>query len=273
MKNKTLTLLITTAFALLIAFAVTLIKDGGNENTISDSADGSIDVIETRDDSSNHSEDLTSIEISATETSVFDSEAITESSCLESKETVTESSEESLSEPDTADNLINNCKNIVSDGIYKLVITKQRRIGGLSLPIVTTYWFGKDYINIIEAETHNISTEIFINSNGAYMLNLSENSAYLMPTSTVKIPTINFKTIDYVSSGNVTIGNTVYKVEKYYSKENDTFYDLLFSANEIQKIKVYKSETDYELIGFELIDDISDGRNCLPQGIEIIDRR
>lgn len=161
---------------------------------------------------------------------------------------------------------------IVNNGIYKFKFTKQRQIGGLSLPIVTTVWVGNDYISIIETEMHNIATEIFINSEGAYLLDIHNCTADLISIDDVKIPTPNISSLLYVTEGITSIGDSQYFYERYETAEGKVI-DYLFIDEELRKAKVYTDIDDYEIITIEITADISDGRTKLPNGLTITDRR
>jgi len=157
-------------------------------------------------------------------------------------------------------------------GIYKYKITKQRQIGGLSVPVVTTVWFGNNYVSIVENEMHNISTEVFISANEAYMLNLEDNTADLLDKSAVNVPTPSFEGITYINTGVTSIGSVYYEYERYINTDNIPV-DYLFIDGELKKAKIYTNDYDYEIIGIEITDDVSDGRSQLPDNLKIIDRR
>ncbi len=179
---------------------------------------------------------------------------------------------EDLSPEISADKKLSKYIKIVNEGTYKYKITEQRQIGGLSIPVVTTIWFGDSYVSIVENEMHNISTEVFITNDEAYMLNINDNSADLLDKNAVDIPTPDFDGLTYVSAGHTSIGSVIYEYERYTNTDKQTV-DYLFIDGELKKAKIYTSDYDYEILTIEIIDDISDGRSRLPENLKITDRR
>lgn len=160
---------------------------------------------------------------------------------------------------------------LIESGRYALTVTRNRQIGGLSVPITTYTYYGDGFISVTEYEGHDIVTEVFINADGAYFLNSDLNTAYLMPTSTADPDCIDLTGLKYIESGSTTAGTSAYEYERYISFDNKTV-DFLFAGDSLEKMKLYSGD-DYELITIRLGNDISAARTELPAGITIIDRR
>ncbi len=162
---------------------------------------------------------------------------------------------------------------LVEGGIYMQTIVEQRQIGGLSVPIKTVTYFGDGFINIIENEMHNISTEIFINARGAYYFNETGTEAVLMPASDAEIQAFPYQGLEYVTSGEASVGLNTYIYERYLTPEGETV-DYLFSDGIIKRMKKYADASleSYELLTLELSEDISDARTSLPYGLVITDK-
>ncbi|MBQ7047641.1 MAG: hypothetical protein IJN86_01695 [Clostridia bacterium] len=263
MKSNGLIVLLVIALAMVICFAVWAFS-GYDDSTDKHSDESSDDIGEHSEALSFEDEKQT---ISAEETS-----EVTKPEISESSEDVAAEESSTVTEEPHREFLLDKYKNTLDEGIYKLTITKQRQVGGLSLPVVTRIWVGDGYISITEAETHNISTEIFINNDGAYFLNTSDNTAQLLPTNAVEITKISLDHLAFLEEGSVNISSVTYSYERYKNADGE-IADFLFSDGELKKVKRYKSGDEYELVGLEISDDISDGRNTLPDNLIITDKR
>ncbi len=285
--NKSLVILLTIALAFVIVFVFWIAKSAFNNDLQAEEPNANV----PSNFASNTNEDF-SVESSEEESSLteqlesYESEpfleetlAITES--LEHKNDDIENTqpEESNSiDLEASDQipeeklLLDKYIGIVSDGVFKITITKQQQIGGLSIPVLTSIWYGDGYVNIVEAEMHNISSEMFILGDKAYLLNIAENYADLICSKDIEIPNIELKELTYIKCGSATVGSSVFYYERYKTKDK-SIVDFLFVGEELKKVKVYKNDTDYELIGVEISDSINDGRKELPDDIKIIDRR
>lgn len=163
------------------------------------------------------------------------------------------------------------CAELIQSGRYSLTVTRNKQIGGLSMPITTYTYYGDGFISITEYEGHDIVTEIFINADGAYYLNSDLNAAYLMPTSTVTPDCIDLEGLIYTESGSTVAGTSAYEYERYINADGETI-DYLFAGDSLEKMKLYNGN-GYELISIKLSDDIGAARTDLPEGITVTDRR
>ncbi len=165
------------------------------------------------------------------------------------------------------------CIELIESGIYKQIIIEQKQIGGYSVPVKTVTYFGDGFINIIENEMHNISTEILINARGAYYFNEDCSEAMLLPTDSVTVKTFPYENLSYISSGQCVLGINTYSYERY-SKADGTIIDYLFSNTKLKRLKIYTDESLelYETLTVEISADISDARSSLPYGILVTDK-
>ncbi len=160
---------------------------------------------------------------------------------------------------------------IIEGGVYKLTITRQKQIGGLSVPVTTVTCRGDGFISIVEYEGHDIRTEVFINSDGAYFINEGMKTAFLFDADAVTPDTLEYEGLTYIESGSTEAGTSVYEYERYVTSSGQTV-DYLFSAGSLAKMKLYEGE-EYELISVSVSSDISGARESLPEGLEVIDDR
>ncbi len=176
------------------------------------------------------------------------------------------------SEPSNNDEplLFDACIAIIKSGEYKQIFEEQRHIGGYSVPVKTVTYFGYNFINIIENEMHNVSTEILVNKAGAYYFNENFTEATLMPADTVTIQSFPYKNLTFVERGTTTLGINDYIYERYLSKDGETI-DYLFIGQDIKKMKRYTdiNADEYTVYTLELSTDISNARTSLPYGITI----
>lgn len=167
--------------------------------------------------------------------------------------------------------LLEGCADVVKNGVYKCTVTRQRQIGGLSVPATTVTCYGDGFISVVEYEGHDIASEIFINADGAYYLNADLNTAYLLPADTAVTDTVEFEGLLYIESGSTVAGTSAYKYERYITPSGRQV-DYLFAGGSLEKMKIYDGD-GYELISINVSPDISGVRTSLPDGIEIIDDR
>lgn len=172
---------------------------------------------------------------------------------------------------DKVGKLLEPYKAIVEDGIYKIIITRQRIYGGNSIPVITTVWHSENFTNMVVAEAHNISSEVFINDDGAYFLDSTENTAILYPADLIGAPQLQFNELSFIGSGTTRLAAVNYSFERYMANGYD-YVDFLFDNCTLKKIIVYNN-TDSELIGFEVSDETDFHRASLPEGLIITDRR
>lgn len=163
------------------------------------------------------------------------------------------------------------CAALIKNDRYSLTVTRNKQIGGLSMPITTITCYGDGVISVTEYEGHDIVTEIFINADGAYYFNSDAKTAYLMPTSTADPDCIDLTGLIYVESGSTVAGTSAYEYERYINSDGETV-DFLFAGESLEKMKLYSGD-EYELITIKLSDDISAARTELPEGITIVDIR
>lgn len=163
------------------------------------------------------------------------------------------------------------CSELIQSGKYSLTVTRNKQIGGLSIPITTYTYYGDGFISVTEYEGHDIVTEVFINADGAYYLNSDLNTAYLMPVSTADPDNIDLTGLSYIESGSTVAGTSAYEYERYINSDGAAV-DFLFAGDSLEKMKLYSGD-EYELITIKLSNDISAARTELPDGITIIDRR
>lgn len=163
------------------------------------------------------------------------------------------------------------CVKLIESGVYKLTVTRNSRIGGLSVPVTTVSYHGDGFISIVEYEGHDIKTEVFVNADGAYYLSTDINTAYLLPADTVDAEGLAYKGLKYIESGSTDTGTSAYEYERYLLPNGQTA-DYLFAGESLEKIKLY-TDGVYELISISLSDDISGARQELPEGLTIIDNR
>lgn len=176
--------------------------------------------------------------------------------------------------PDNGVYLFDTYIDLLKTGVYKQTITKQRQIGGYSIPVTTVTYFGKNFINVTEHEMHNVATETFINKTGAYYFNEDYTEATLMPTDSVTLQSFPWKNLKYQSSGSTVLGLYDYTYERYLTQEGATV-DYLFLNGKLKKMKLYSNpeKDEYTIIGLEISEDISSARTALPYGIKITDLR
>ncbi len=167
--------------------------------------------------------------------------------------------------------LLKECADIVESGTYKLTVTRQMQIGGLSVPATTVTCYGNGVISIVEYEGHDIMSETFVNEDGAYHINADLNSAFLLPADTVTADTLEYKDLKYIESGSTNAGTSAYDYERYITPTGQTV-DYLFSNGTLEKMKLYIGE-EYELITIKLSTDISEMRKELPEGLWVVDNR
>ena len=161
---------------------------------------------------------------------------------------------------------------LVESGRYSLTLTRQRLFGGNSVPVVTVTRYCGGYISVKQAEAHDISTEIFINAEGVYHLNVAENTAILFPPGSFETDFIPLEGLVFIDKGESAAGNFTYDYEKY-RLPNGSLLDYLFSGGELQKMKLYTGDEEYELVGVNISPDVSDARASLPEGMTINDCR
>ena len=160
--------------------------------------------------------------------------------------------------------LFSRYKDIVDGGVYKLVITRQKRFGGNSVPVKTTTYYGEDFINIVEEEGHGLANEIFING-GVYCFDSSTGMAHFMPDLVVEPDRIATEGICYMENGEATVGLASLTYERYKTKKGYVI-DYLFAGEELKKMKIYNG-SDYELLGVEIYTDISGARTEIPDDV------
>lgn len=263
MKSNGLIVLLVMALAVVICFAVWNFS-GSDASTDKQSANTSDETSEYCEAFSSEEQEQNASSEEASETAQPESSEAFEVLENEESSTLTEEPQKEL--------LLDKYKKMLDGGIYKLTITKQRQIGGFSLPVITRIWVGNGYTSITEAESHNISTEIFINGDGAYFLNTSDNTAQLLPADAVDVPAITLGELTFLEEGSVSISSVPYGYERYKNADGEVA-DYLFADGELKKVKKYKGDDEYELIGLEISDDISDGRNALPDNLTITDKK
>lgn len=152
---------------------------------------------------------------------------------------------------------------IIDSGVYKLVITRQKRFGGNSVPVKTTTYYGDGFINIIEEEGHGIASETFINEDGVYCFDATTGKACFMPELEVSTDKIVTESISLIETGEADVGISSFTYERYKT-ENGDIIDYLFAGEELKKMKLYDGE-DYELISVEIYKDISGARTSVSE--------
>lgn len=162
------------------------------------------------------------------------------------------------------------CKDIVSTGTYKLVVVRQKRFGGNSVPVTTTAYYGAGFINVIEQEGHALTSETLITEGGTYLFDSSAECVYLLKNYSMDTETITTNGIRFTNSGEILVGTTLYDYESYTTVDGKRI-DYLFLGGNLKKIKIYDEEGDYEIIGAELSSDISGARSALPENTVIIE--
>ncbi len=159
----------------------------------------------------------------------------------------------------------------IENGTYSITVTRQKQIGGMSVPVTTTTYYGEGFINSVEYEGHDIMSEVFVNADGAYDLNADLKLAYLLPADTFKPFTIVYKGIKYVESGSTVAGTSAYEYERFITADGQTV-DYLFAGETLEKMKLYNGE-EYELVSVNVSADISGARTHLPDGLSVVDNR
>ncbi len=190
-----------------------------------------------------------------------------------SSETSTHFSEESSAVFETEYGaLFSSCKDIIDAEVYKLVMVRQKRFGGNSVPVTTTTYYGDGFVNVVVQEGHSLASEMLINADGTYLFDSSANYVYLLKnyeTSTDKLIT---EGIRFTGSGEISVGTVLYNYESYDTVDNGRI-DYLFLGGSLKRIKLYNDEGDYEIIGVELSGDISGARSSLPEDALIVETK
>lgn len=163
-------------------------------------------------------------------------------------------------------------KAIIEGETYKLKKTSHKVIGGFSIPVTTVTYVTDKFTNILVYEGHGICSEVFIDDNGVYFINSSDNTAVLMPLGTYTPELLEIEDLTYQCSGTSTVGTSAYTFERYMNAQGIVI-DFLYSGEDLRKMKVYTSDTDYELHSLEISSDISGCRSTVAEDINISDIR
>lgn len=177
--------------------------------------------------------------------------------------------EDNVQKNDSIGELFSPYKELIDSGVYKLELVRQRRFGGNSMPVKTITYYGDGFVNIIEEEGHGIASETFIDESGTYCFDSSSSIVYLMTDLTVTPDTLITDGLCFIETGTATVGTSLFTYERYKTADGQTL-DYLFAGTALKRMKLY-SKNDYELIGVELSDDISEARRYIPENYIIIE--